>query len=93
MFLGFLTNIHELLGISLKQSSCAIFETGFKDQPFLTYRDYLMTQIIHKRLIYIWGKLTGRQPSTIIPYEELTNLLFHRKNYYFLVFDKCFTQF
>lgn len=35
-----------------------------------------MTQMIHKQLIYIWGKLTGRQPSTIINYEELTDLFY-----------------
>lgn len=58
-----------------------------------------MTQMIHKRLIYIWGKLTGRQPSTIINYEELTNLFLWGGGEVsttcfvaFHVFDKWFAQ-
>lgn len=37
--------------------------------------------MIHKQLIYLQGKLAGRQPSTIIPYEELTSLFFTGKIY------------
>lgn len=57
--------------------------------------------MIHKQLIYIWGKLTGRRPSTIINYEELTNLFYEAEGgeevsttcfVAFYVFDKWFAQ-